>query len=194
MAGTPRRPTGDETRRALKDAALRVFRTRGYQSAGLEEIGRELGITRSAVLFHFGSKADLLREVVEPFETEIDRVLDLDLRLAPLSPPRRRRLIRGVLDCYLEHRDVLRLIAQDVTCHAPLGIDERIAARRARIYHLLAGSAPTPSDAAVIDATLGVLMVPLFSPHFQPTADVLDALVDSAALVVRRVQRVRRCA
>ncbi|MGH9056172.1 MAG: TetR/AcrR family transcriptional regulator [Acidimicrobiales bacterium] len=193
MAGTLRRPTGDETRSALKGAALRVFRTRGYQSAGLDEIGRGLGITRSAVLFHFGSKADLLREVVEPFETDIDRVLDVDLRLAPLTALRRRRLIRGVLECYLAHRDVLRLIAQDVTCHSPLGIDERIAARRGRMYHLLAGPAPTASDTAVIDAALGVLTVPLFSPHFEPTPDVLDALVDSAVLVVRRVQRVRRC-
>ena len=187
MTSPPKRPTGAETKAALRNAALVVFRARGYSASGLEEIGREVGLTRSTVLFHFGSKAELLREIVAPWEAEIDAVLDVDLSLAPLSPTRRRRLLENMVDCYVRHRDVFRLIAQDITSHEPLGIDERIAARRARFYHLLAGPTPTPADITVLDAAVGVMTVPLFSPHAQLDEETKRLIVDSANLVARQV-------
>lgn len=184
-AAAARRTSGAETRSALKEAALRVFRARGYSAAGLEEIGRDLGLTRSTVLFHFGSKAELLREIVSPFEVDIDSVLDVDLGLAPLSPARRRRLIEDIFDCYIRHRDVFRLLAQDITSHEPLGIDGRIAARRLRFYLLMAGSEPSRSDMSVLDAAMGALTVPIFSAHFHPDDDTRQRIVEAAVMVAR---------
>lgn len=182
-----RRPTGAETKAALRQAALVVFRARGYSAAGLEEIGREVGLTRSAVLFHFKSKAELLREIVTPFEVDIDAVLDVDLCLAPLPAAGRRRLIESMMDCYVRHCDVFRLIAQDITSHQPLDIDGRIAARRARFYHLLAGPEPTAADITVLDAAMGAMTVPLFSPHVVLDDQTRALIVDSALRVARQV-------
>lgn len=187
MTHALRRPTGAQTKAALRHAALAAFRARGYSASGLEEIGRDVGLTRSAVLFHFKSKADLLREIVTPFEVDIDAVLDVDLALAPLSTGRRRRLIEGMLDCYIRHRDVFRLIAQDITSHEPLGIDSRIAARRARFYHLLGGPTPTAADVTVLDAAMGAMTLPLFSPHVHLDEQTRALMVNSALLVARQV-------
>jgi AcrR family transcriptional regulator len=187
MTPSPRRPTGAETKAALREAALVAFRARGYSATGLEEIGRDVGMTRSAVLFHFKSKADLLREIVAPFEVDIDAALDVDLSLAPLTAARRRRLVEGILDCYIRHRDVFRLIAQDITCHEPLDIDGRIAARRARFYQLVAGPAPSVADITVLDAAMGTLTLPLFSPHAEINDETRALIVNSALLVARQV-------
>src|SRR5260370_592667 len=53
-----------ETRKQLLEAALRIFRTRGYAATTLEEIARKAGITRGAIQWHFGGKADLYNALI----------------------------------------------------------------------------------------------------------------------------------
>ena len=62
-----RRPRGEreETRREILRAAMDVFGANGFQKASLQEIGDRVGMTHSGVLHHFGSKTQLLKEVVE---------------------------------------------------------------------------------------------------------------------------------
>ncbi len=47
------------TRESILDAALRLFCARGYSATGLGEIAAEAGVTRGAIYWHFGDKADL---------------------------------------------------------------------------------------------------------------------------------------
>jgi len=47
------------TRRALLDAALRVFGRDGYAATRLDDIAREAGVTRGAIAHHFGGKAEI---------------------------------------------------------------------------------------------------------------------------------------
>ncbi len=53
-----------ERRREIVEAAMRVFAEQGF-SAPLEAVAREAGVSKSLVLWYFGSKSALLREVVE---------------------------------------------------------------------------------------------------------------------------------
>ncbi len=53
-----------ERRREIVEAAMRVFAEQGF-SAPLEAVAREAGVSKSLVLWYFGSKTALLREVVE---------------------------------------------------------------------------------------------------------------------------------
>lgn len=50
---------GEETRRRILDAAGATFGDVGYTDAKLEEIASKVGITKGAVLRHFGSKEQL---------------------------------------------------------------------------------------------------------------------------------------
>ncbi|MEV5607509.1 TetR/AcrR family transcriptional regulator [Streptomyces sp. NPDC052225] len=54
-----------QTRRAIVSAASRLFVSRGYASASLADIAREASVARPTVFAAFGSKAALLRQVVD---------------------------------------------------------------------------------------------------------------------------------
>lgn len=61
------------TRDALADAAARLFAQKGFYGASLEEIAEAAGFTRGAIYSNFGSKDELLMEVMDRF---IDRQLE----------------------------------------------------------------------------------------------------------------------
>lgn len=52
-----------DKREALKEAARRLFRERGFRKTSLRDIGEAAGLTASAVSYYFGSKKGLYREV-----------------------------------------------------------------------------------------------------------------------------------
>lgn len=58
---------GDAAPRVTKDAivaiASRLFQERGYHATSLEQVARELGVTRPALYYYFRSKQDLLYEI-----------------------------------------------------------------------------------------------------------------------------------
>ena len=53
------------TRQSLLDAALQVFSHQGYAAARLEDIAERAHVTRGAIYFHYGSKAELFAALVE---------------------------------------------------------------------------------------------------------------------------------
>ena len=55
---------GAETRRAIVDAALDVFATRGYRASALADIAEVVGLTPAGILYHFGTKEALLLQVI----------------------------------------------------------------------------------------------------------------------------------
>ena len=54
----------ESTRTRLLDAAVAVFRERGYDGAGVHEIARRAGLTTGAIYANFRGKADLLFEAI----------------------------------------------------------------------------------------------------------------------------------
>ena len=64
------------TREKLLDVALASFHTQGYIATTLDDIARQAGITRGAIAWHFGSKAELFNAVIrERFSRAVVRVL-----------------------------------------------------------------------------------------------------------------------
>jgi len=55
---------GEERRAAIVDAAIEVFATRGFRGAALAEVGERVGLSAAGVLYHFGSKEELLLAVI----------------------------------------------------------------------------------------------------------------------------------
>ncbi|MBO1420022.1 ScbR family autoregulator-binding transcription factor [Streptomyces sp. FH025] len=68
------------TRRLILEAAASVFDEYGYEGATIGEVVARAGVTRGAVYFHFASKRELARGVVEErFERE--RIPERDCKL-----------------------------------------------------------------------------------------------------------------
>lgn len=55
---------GISQRESILDAALTVFATTGYRRLSLREIAERTGLTQSGLLHHFGSRENLLTEVL----------------------------------------------------------------------------------------------------------------------------------
>jgi AcrR family transcriptional regulator len=58
-----------ETRRRLLEAATEVFVEQGPMTASLEEIAARAGVSRPTLIFHFGTRADLM-DAVAGFQLE----------------------------------------------------------------------------------------------------------------------------
>ncbi len=98
------RPTRDETRRRLFEAAAQVFEQRGIGAASIEAIAAAAGFTRGALYSNFESKDELIIAMLE------DHV---------------ERSVRDNLDLLERHRDpadfVAALRAADQSRRDPLG-------------------------------------------------------------------------
>jgi AcrR family transcriptional regulator len=60
----------EQTRALLVEAALRVFAERGYEEAKVEDIAAAAGYSKGAYYFHFGSKEDILLQLLEHWTGE----------------------------------------------------------------------------------------------------------------------------
>ena len=51
---------GEQTRRAIAEAALRLFREQGYEATTMRAIAREAGVATGNAYYYFGSKEELI--------------------------------------------------------------------------------------------------------------------------------------
>ncbi len=68
------RPDGD-TPAELIAAATRLFAARGFYGVSIAAIAEELGITKQALLHHFGNKEKLYSAVLEGIAARFDEAL-----------------------------------------------------------------------------------------------------------------------
>jgi AcrR family transcriptional regulator len=69
-----RQPRGDLRRRQIIDAAVELFASKGYRGTGVAALAERVGMTATGLLYYFGTKERLLREVV----AERDRMVAID--------------------------------------------------------------------------------------------------------------------
>lgn len=95
-----RRPAREEVRRALLDAAARVFARQGIDAASIDEVAAAAGFTKGAVYSHFGSKDGLVAALVEDRVSAylvlgLEAVSDLDTTLEERAHALGDRLTRA---------------------------------------------------------------------------------------------------
>ncbi len=157
----PVRKATEETRAAIRDAALARFRTHGYPGATLQQIGDQVGLTRGAVLHHFNSKAELLAAVVQPCITAFDELL-ASAGYAP-EAVERQRLLRQFANLVLDHRATVELLVGDVGARDALDPADAWTARIRRLAVVLAGTYASPARQARTAAALGAIIYPVAS-------------------------------
>ena len=90
-ARQPRQATAERRAEILR-AAANTFGSKGYKNGSLTEVAEQVGITHAGVLHHFGSKEQLLVEVLEVRDKE--DVRDLEGQHIPNGMELFRHLIR----------------------------------------------------------------------------------------------------
>ncbi|MDG3016777.1 helix-turn-helix domain-containing protein [Speluncibacter jeojiensis] len=115
-------------RELLIAAATRLFDERGYAAVGIEDIGAAAGISGPSVYHHFGSKAELLAEIVDRNEQWIRLYTARAMRGGGTSHESLVLLLRSYAEFAIEHPD---LIGTTVTEVVHLPVDEARRCRRA---------------------------------------------------------------
>jgi len=67
-ARTSRKAQGEQTRRAILDAAIELYADRGFRGTGLMSIGEAAGVAHATVLYHYGSSHELMMAVLHERE------------------------------------------------------------------------------------------------------------------------------
>ena len=64
-----------DTKERILEAARELFAQKGVQKTSLQEIADKLGITKPALYYHFASREDLVRSIVQPLIDDGEKFL-----------------------------------------------------------------------------------------------------------------------
>jgi AcrR family transcriptional regulator len=130
-----RQRRGLRTEAAILDATLQSLAVRGIHATSLDLIAAEVGVAKSSILWHFGSKEGLLLRVAERAFEEMEKGPARDI----LSLPSLEERSRAVWDRYLqslERRPALRRVVLYLIFESTEGRPE-LRARLQRLYRSL---------------------------------------------------------
>ena len=68
-------PKPSDTKQRILDVARDLFTTQGVQRTSLQDIADRLGITKPALYYHFPSRDDLVRSIVQPMLDDGEKFL-----------------------------------------------------------------------------------------------------------------------
>jgi AcrR family transcriptional regulator len=152
-AASPRHRRPDETRRALIEAAARIFNSAGYHATDSNRIARAAGYAPGTFYVHFPDKLAIFLEVYEHWVAEEWLSIEVILKSGASARAIRRRLSRAVLEHHRKWRtfraSLRALSATDDRVHAA-----RVASRGRQLETmtrlLRARNRPVPSRAAML--------------------------------------------
>jgi AcrR family transcriptional regulator len=129
----------DDTRARILRAALDLFAARGYHAVTVREIAENLGLTKTAVLYHFPSKSDIVAALAKPLLTEMDAAI---ATARGHSDPERMRwaVVVGLLDVGLSHAQLLQMQMRDQALSAHVATFGRLRDVALQAQELIAGA------------------------------------------------------
>lgn len=110
--GAAGRRRGSDTKAEILAVALELFAERGYDATSLREIAERLEISKAALYYHFSSKEEIVRSMVEQLTTALDELVTWT-RAQPRTPGLRGQVLLRWTDIISVHG--LRMIRFMVT-------------------------------------------------------------------------------
>jgi len=86
------------TKKKILETATHLFARLGYHKTTIQDIAYHIGMTTGAVFHHFGSKKDILDEVVKELNENLDQYIEFLSR----DHADYHEMVRGVVDIFLE--------------------------------------------------------------------------------------------
>jgi len=121
----------DETRTRILQAALRVFRERGFEKATMREIATEAGVAVGAAYYYFDSKDALVMAFYERAQGEMHAEIEAALDNAKSLEDRLRAIISAKFNYFQPNRKLLGALSSHSDPEHPLSpfSDETAAIR-----------------------------------------------------------------
>lgn len=179
-----------DTRETIRDVALDLFSTRGFDQTSLREIAERVGLTKASLYYHYPSKQALLMAIVAPVVDGWRTIAD-DIEDLPHTPANAREMLGRGLEVLLRNRRVAGIFLRDpagvVAAAGPMWQD--LVDHSTRLTTWLAGPAPTMADRLRAIAAIEVLGAALSSVTYlkEEAADeeIRTVLLESAAAALR---------
>ncbi|WP_040793942.1 TetR/AcrR family transcriptional regulator [Nocardia higoensis] len=103
---------GGGTKMAIRDAAVRLFGSKGFEQTSLREVADAVGITKASLYYHYPSKLDLLLAIIDPVVENIRRVV-AEVDGLRHDADTVRRVLRDYLRGMVRHRDAGSMCVRD---------------------------------------------------------------------------------
>ncbi|WP_410670281.1 TetR family transcriptional regulator [Amycolatopsis sp. cmx-4-68] len=164
----------DDTRARILRAALEEFSERGYHATSVRELAERVGVTKTAVLYHFPGKADIVTALAEPLLAD----LDATMTKAATAPDPRAAAIEGLLDVWLTHRYLLRMNLRDLGLTASTAVFDRFRDGMLKANHLVAGPAADLAGRVRAAQAIAMLSDPVVLFADAPVDELRAAVLD----------------
>jgi AcrR family transcriptional regulator len=171
----PRSPAGD-TRSRILEVARELFAAQGLQQTSLRQIADRLDITKPALYYHFASRDELVRSLVQPVVDDVQAML-ARADLAELEP---RVLLGEFFDLAFRHREVLAMVVSDLRALAASDLPAQVIAWRRTLMHALTGPDPTLGAQTRAIVAIGGLADCTIMFNDVPFAELRTAALDAA--------------
>jgi AcrR family transcriptional regulator len=170
-------PRPSDTKQRIQDVARELFAEKGVQKTSLQEIAKRLGITKPALYYHFASREELVRSIVQPL---VDNGEEFVSRLEARTEVDPRALLEGYFDFIYGHREEIVFVLTEMTTLTELGLITLVLGWRERLTKALFGPAP-PVDLAIrATVALGGLQDCSIAFPELPAEEVREAAVNAA--------------
>lgn len=104
----------NEKQGMIIDAALEVFREKGYANARMADIARRAGVSYGLVYHYFGSKEVLFDIIVESWWNDLYAVMEKEIASDEPFPEKLVNIIRFFLDTYGQKPNLMSIFVSEV--------------------------------------------------------------------------------
>nr|BFE87547.1 hypothetical protein GCM10020093_101480 [Planobispora longispora] len=98
---------GHATRDRILHAARQLFAERGYAATSLADIASAVGVTKTAVAYHFHPKDRLAAELIAPAANDIIALIETEFG-------DERAFLEALVTFVIRHRAIIRLIMEEI--------------------------------------------------------------------------------
>ncbi|MGP3929602.1 TetR/AcrR family transcriptional regulator [Nonomuraea sp. KM88] len=164
-----------DTKARIQAVARELFAEQGVRNTSLRQISDRLGITKPALYYHFASRDDLVRSIVQPLIDDHDRFVTAR---APGDP---RELLDDYFEMIWRHRQVLVMVLTDLATLGQLDLTDRLFDWRRRLVGLLLGADVTQEQRIRATVALGGMSDCTVEYADRPIEEVKPTAVKAAA-------------
>ena len=174
------RARGD-TRARIQQVAVELFTEHGYEGTSLREIAERLNVTKAALYYHFKSKEDIVRSLVEDYYGQMDALIAWG-REQPRTADARSDILSRYVSIVAEGDKVFRMLHQNqAAVNTMASAKSRGELFRERIHSLIdlltAPGAPMPERLRAAMALGGISLGWMFFADQVPDRHELSEAV-----------------
>jgi AcrR family transcriptional regulator len=126
-----------DTRARIQQVALELFAEQGYDKTSLREIAERLDVTKAALYYHFKSKEDIVRSLVEDYFGQLDALISW-AKAQPRTAETRREILGRYVRIVADGSDVFRMLHHNqAAVNSLAGAKERGSVFRERMTGLV---------------------------------------------------------